>query len=221
DRNKDIKILDLCGAPGGKSSLAADFLSHRGLLVSNEIIKSRAYVLKANMEKTGYANIIVTNNDPKDFASLAGYFDVIILDAPCSGEGMFRKDAKAISEWSEDHVTFCASRQKRIIADVLPALKAGGFVIYSTCTLNDEENIKNTDWACRNFELKSIPLQSALAFSIPEIKGKLSVGYQFSPHTHTSEGLFISLLQKQKEETSKIPRKVKGLEFPGKKTIQI
>lgn len=219
--NHKIKILDLCGAPGGKSSLAAEFLQHEGLLVSNEIIKNRAYILKANMEKTGYNNVIVTQNDPKDFAQLTGFFDIIILDAPCSGEGMFRKDKKAIDEWTEDHVVFCSARQKRIIGDIAPALKSGGFIIYSTCTLNDSENIENIDWACQNLPFISIPIAGAKTHSIPQIHGKTSVGYQFSPHTHKTEGLFISLLQKQGEEKANLPKKRKSPEIPNKKTIEI
>ena len=196
---EDVKILDLCGAPGGKSSLAASFLVGNGLLVANEVIKSRAYILKANLEKTGYANCIVTNNDPKDFASLQGYFDVILVDAPCSGEGMFRKDDNAVREWSEENVNLCSARQKRILADVYPCLKEGGYVVYSTCTFNDDENIDNVVWAMENLHLASIPITVAGDFGLMAINQKQAKGYQFSPHLHRSEGLFISLLKKTEE----------------------
>ena len=217
--HKKIKILDLCGAPGGKSSLTASFLNHAGLLVTNEIIRSRAYILKANMEKSGYANVMVTQNDPADFAALPGFFDIILIDAPCSGEGMFRKDPKAMDEWSEEHVLFCAARQKRILADVIPALKQGGYVIYSTCTLNPHENMENVDWACRELTLQSIPLKDFKEYDLPEIRGEEGFGYQFSPHTHQGEGLFISILKKNTEAEGKPSRKLKSLEIPAKKII--
>lgn len=199
DNHEDLKVLDLCGAPGGKSSLAASFLDGKGLLVANEVIKNRAYILKANLEKTGYENCIVTNNDPKDFASLHGFFDIILVDAPCSGEGMFRKDNNAIREWSEENVSLCAARQKRILADVYPCLKEGGYFIYSTCTFNDDENIQNVIWAMENLHLESIPLTTAEDFDIMSIEQKQARGYQFTPHLHRSEGLFISLMKKIEE----------------------
>jgi 16S rRNA C967 or C1407 C5-methylase (RsmB/RsmF family)/NOL1/NOP2/fmu family ribosome biogenesis protein len=194
--DRDMKILDLCGAPGGKSSLIASFLDESGLLVCNEVIKSRAYILRANMEKAGYLNTLVTQNDPKDFAAFAGYFDIILVDAPCSGEGMFRKDDIAIREWSEENVNLCSARQKRILADVLPALKSGGHIVYSTCTYNDSENIDNVIWAVQNLPLqgKFVPVDNQQPILRIEKNG--FTGYQFSPHLLESEGLFISILQK-------------------------
>ena len=202
---KEIRILDLCGAPGGKSSLIASYLDGRGLLVANEVIKSRAYVLKANLEKTGYANCVVTNNDPKDFAEMVGFFDIILVDAPCSGEGMFRKDPQAIGEWSEENVDLCSARQKRILADVYPCLKEGGYIIYSTCTFNDEENIQSAVWASNELDMESIPVPAASDFDLMAIRNNDVSGYQFSPHLHRSEGLFISVMKK-KHGTS--PRKL-------------
>lgn len=146
DLPSEPSILDLCAAPGGKSTLIASFLNNNGLLVSNEVIQARARILTENTTKWGYTNTVVTNNDPKDFERLNEFFDVIVVDAPCSGEGMFRKDLKARDEWSEENVQICSSRQKRIVMDVWDSLKPGGFLIYSTCTFNSAENEDTISW---------------------------------------------------------------------------
>lgn len=152
-RSGKIRVLDLCAAPGGKTTdLAASLREKYGddfILVSNEVMKQRASVLCDNVNIWGDPNVIVTSVDPAAFASLGGWFDIIVADVPCSGEGMFRKDSRAVEEWSEDIVALCASRQRRIIADVWPALRNGGVLIYSTCTFEDAENDDNLEWvAC-------------------------------------------------------------------------
>ncbi|MFN8339576.1 MAG: hypothetical protein U0T36_11220 [Saprospiraceae bacterium] len=192
----DIKILDLCAAPGGKSSLIATFLNHKGLLVANEVVKSRAYTLKYNLSKEGYSNIIVTNSDPKDFSLLHDFFDIILVDAPCSGEGMFRKDPNAIKEWSPENVKHCAIRQQNIINDILPALKEDGHLIYSTCTYNDIENMQNVAHIVNRYDLQSIPITLHESWSIDEMTKANCVGYQFYPHKAKGEGFFIALMQK-------------------------
>ncbi|HEY1033070.1 MAG TPA: RsmB/NOP family class I SAM-dependent RNA methyltransferase, partial [Flavipsychrobacter sp.] len=131
--NNNLRVLDLCAAPGGKSTLIASLLGKDSLLVSNEVIRTRASILEENMSRWGYMNTWVTSNDPKDFGKLKGYFDVIVVDAPCSGSGLFRKDERALGEWSEANVALCSGRQQRILADVWPALKEGGVLIYATC----------------------------------------------------------------------------------------
>ncbi|MCU0379038.1 MAG: RsmB/NOP family class I SAM-dependent RNA methyltransferase, partial [Bacteroidales bacterium] len=133
--NEGLNVLDLCGAPGGKSTHLSSLISDKGLLVANEVIRARASVLAENITKWGMGNTVVTQNDPSDFAVLPGFFDVILVDAPCSGEGMFR-DETAISEWSEQNARLCSDRQRRIVMDVWPSLKDGGILIYSTCTFN-------------------------------------------------------------------------------------
>jgi 16S rRNA C967 or C1407 C5-methylase (RsmB/RsmF family) len=125
-------MLDLCAAPGGKSTHALSVLPEGSLLVSNEVMRNRAQILAENITKWGATGTVVTNNDPADFAPLTALFDVILTDVPCSGEGMFRKDAVAVSEWSEENVATCWQRQRRIISDIWPALKPGGLLIYST-----------------------------------------------------------------------------------------
>ena len=146
-------VLDLCAAPGGKTTdLAASLREKFGngfTLVSNEVMKQRAGVLRDNVAAWGDPNVIVTSLDPAAFAHLRSGFDIIVADVPCSGEGMFRKDPKAVEQWSEDTVQLCAARQKRIISDVWPALKPGGILIYSTCTYNEQENDDNLEWIAR------------------------------------------------------------------------
>ncbi|MBK9734930.1 MAG: RsmB/NOP family class I SAM-dependent RNA methyltransferase [Saprospiraceae bacterium] len=196
-QNDHLKILDLCAAPGGKSSLIASYMNNEGLLVCNEFVKNRAYTLRQNITKEGYSNIIISNNDPKDFSQLLDFFDIILIDAPCSGEGMFRKDHASIGEWSNDNVKNCCARQKRIMSDVLPSLKPGGHIIYSTCTYNDEENIKNMHWATSNLDLVSVPILMEDNWKTTKIEHSGVVGYQLYPHLVRGEGLFISILQKQ------------------------
>ena len=135
------KVLDLCAAPGGKSTLLASYFTD-GLVVANEVIKSRSAILVENVIKWGLPNIIVTNNDPSHFNKLIGFFDVIVVDAPCSGSGLFRKDPSAIEEWSEDNVLHCSQRQERILADIIPSLKDNGILLYSTCSYSIDEDEK-------------------------------------------------------------------------------
>lgn len=146
-----VKVLDLCAAPGGKTTdLAASLRERYGdafLLVSNEVMKARAGVLNDNVALWGDPNVVVTSADPAAFGRMPGYFDVIVADVPCSGEGMFRKDPRAEAEWSESVVELCSARQRRILADVWPALKEGGVLVYSTCTYEDSENDGNLLWA--------------------------------------------------------------------------
>ena len=140
-----LRILDLCAAPGGKSTLLSSFFND-DLIVSNEILRSRSNVLYENVVKWGNDNFVVTNNDPSDFSGLQGFFDLIVVDAPCSGSGLFRKNPSAIEEWSEENVDLCSQRQQRILADVWPALKPGGVLIYSTCSYSLAENEMIADW---------------------------------------------------------------------------
>lgn len=182
-----LKVLDLCAAPGGKSTAIAAALRPSDLLVSNEVISSRASVLAENMVKWGSSNTIVTNNDPKDFAQAAATFDLILADVPCSGEGMFRKDAGAVSEWSPENVRLCAARQRRIIADVWPSLKEGGWLIYSTCTFNSSENDGNVEWICRELGAEVVSLKGAIV---------TKYGLQFAPGITRGEGQYVALLRK-------------------------
>ena len=199
DLSKPIKVLDLCAAPGGKSTLIQSIISKESLLVSNEVIKTRVNILSENITKWGAANVIVTNNDPKDFQRLPNYFDVIVVDAPCSGSGLFRKDAKAIDEWSEKNVELCAQRQQRILADIMPSLKEGGILIYSTCSYSKEEDEDICKWLIEQFAVSSLQLAIDEDWGIVETvseKGK-TYGYRFYPDKVKGEGFFIAAFKKQ------------------------
>lgn len=205
-KEKPLRVLDLCAAPGGKSTLLLDLLDDDDLLVSNEMIRSRVHILEENLVRWGRSNIVVTNNDPKDFTQLTGFFDVILVDAPCSGEGMFRKDPDAIEEWSEDNVNLCAVRQKRILANVIPALKPGGLLIYSTCTFNTKENEENVDWMMKEHGLLSVRTDVNESWGITEttsFENKPLFAYRFYPHKVKGEGLFAACLQKPSDAETK------------------
>ena len=144
DLKPGMKVLDLCAAPGSKSTQIAEALQNQGLLVANEIIPSRAKILKENIERHGACNVIITNNDPAEVSSVfSEYFDAVLCDAPCSGEGMFRKNPDAKSEWSPEAVEACARRQASILEEAVKCLKPGGILVYSTCTFSPEENEQN------------------------------------------------------------------------------
>ena len=173
-----LRILDLCAAPGGKSTHILSIIDLNDILLSNEVIRSRASILAENVAKWGYPNVVVSNNDPADFSFLDAFFDIVVVDAPCSGEGMFRKDSDAVSEWSLDNVRLCASRQRRIVSDIWPALREGGFFIYSTCTFNTLENDENVAWI------------------VSELGAELIEQRRFLPGEERGEGFFIALLRK-------------------------
>ncbi len=201
--SEPLIALDLCAAPGGKSTHLLNLLHDQSLLVSNEVIKSRASVLAENIQKWGHVNAVVTNNDPKQIGQLAGFFDLMVIDAPCSGEGLFRKDPKAVREWSEQNVALCAQRQQRIIASVWPALKENGIMIYSTCTYNQRENEDNLKWLCSQHEVEFISLQLDPTWGIQESKEGNVIAYRCYPHRVKGEGFFISVIRKKEAESKR------------------
>lgn len=190
-----IKVLDLCGAPGGKATHLSSLIGENGMLVANEVIRPRAYVLSENITKWGLSNAIVTQNDPSDFSSLTGFFDMIVVDAPCSGEGMFR-DEVAVNEWSVENGTLCSERQRRILMDTWPALRENGTLVYSTCTFNQGENEENIKWLISKHEAESLKLDISGYDGIREIDYDGIYGYGFYPGLIKGEGLFISVLRK-------------------------
>ena len=198
DLTTPLKILDLCAAPGGKSTLIQSVISKESLLVSNEVINTRVNILAENITKWGAANVIVTNNDPADFKRLTSYFDVIVIDAPCSGSGLFRKDPNAINEWSENNVALCARRQQRIIADIMPSLKDGGVLVYSTCSYSQQEDEEIADWLTEAFKVESIKLHVEESWGIVETHSEKSgsFGYRFYPDKVKGEGFFIAVFKK-------------------------
>jgi len=178
-RRSGLRVLDLCAAPGGKTTQLLSHLDDTSLLVANEVVSARATVLAENVARWGCANVVVTQSDPSSFTPLLNFFDVVVTDVPCSGEGMFRKDERAVAEWSPDAVRLCASRQRRILADVWPALAPGGYLIYSTCTFNRLEDEDNVAWIC------------------DELGGEcLEMGH-FYPGEDRGEGFFAALVRKE------------------------
>ncbi|OQP65217.1 RNA methyltransferase [Niastella vici] len=199
DVSQPLRVLDLCAAPGGKSTLLQSLISADSLLVSNEVIKSRAAILEENSIKWGGANVIVTNADPATFARLENFFDVIVIDAPCSGSGLFRREPEAIGEWSEQNVALCYQRQQRILADVFPALKEGGVLIYSTCSYSKEEDEQIADWLMDTFSVQPLQLAVEADWGIVETRSNKhqAFGYRFFPDKVRGEGFFISCFRKQ------------------------
>lgn len=191
---RDSVVLDLCAAPGGKSTLISHYLGNEGLLVSNEVVRSRVFILSENIQKWGNGNTVVTHNQPIDFGvRLPNVFDCVLVDAPCSGEGMFRKDDGAIAEWSYDNVEACAARQQKILQDVWDTLRPGGILIYSTCTFNPIENEDNAKWIEETLgaDVLKVPISSAWGIT------EGYPGYHFYPHKTRGEGFYICVFRKR------------------------
>lgn len=203
-QDRPVRVLDLCAAPGGKTTdLAASLRSMFGdrfLLVSNEVMKQRVGVLADNVALWGDPNVVVTSDDPRAFSSLSGFFDVIVADVPCSGEGMFRKDEEAQKQWSEDNVALCEARQRRIAADVWPSLAKGGLFIYSTCTFNRYENDGNAGWIADELGAECL-LKDDVAGGCPGVI-KTELGYSLVPGFVEGEGQYCSALRKTSDAES-------------------
>ena len=193
---KTINVLDLCAAPGGKTTDAAAALRRQFgagfLLVANEVIRQRAGILKDNVARWGDPGVVVTSSDPSSFAALKEKFDIIIADVPCSGEGMFRKSENAREMFSEENVALCAARQKRIIADVWPALAPGGVLIYSTCTFPKAENDDNVEWIASEFDATPLAVPE-LPCEGPELT---KYGVLMHPEKVRGEGQYCAALLK-------------------------
>ncbi|SKA98469.1 NOL1/NOP2/sun family putative RNA methylase [Caloramator quimbayensis] len=200
------KVLDLCAAPGGKSTQAACYLNSKGLLVCNEIEPKRAKILSENIERMGIKNAVVTNNSPRELEKVfKGYFDKIIVDAPCSGEGMFKKEEAAIQDWSVENVEGCAVRQREILESAANMLKAGGYIVYSTCTFSFEENEETIDYFLKKhkeFELINIEKNFGFKSGLYEYfdNENLARAVRLFPHRLKGEGHFIALLRKNSGE---------------------
>jgi 16S rRNA C967 or C1407 C5-methylase (RsmB/RsmF family)/NOL1/NOP2/fmu family ribosome biogenesis protein len=199
DLSKNLRVLDLCAAPGGKSTLIQSLISSGSLLLSNELIRTRVPVLHQNMTKWGRANGMISNNDPARFRQLPDFFDLIIIDAPCSGSGLFRKDPEAAMHWSPDLVRLCSQRQQRILADAWDTLKEGGMLIYSTCSYSREENEDILDFIFQNHTCTTVPLNPEPEWKIIGTKSDKSgaFGYRFYPDKVMGEGFFLSVIQKK------------------------
>lgn len=208
-----LKYLDACAAPGGKTTAAIDALPEGSLVVANEFDPRRAHILVENVIKWGYPNIVISRGDTAQFKALKGEFDIIAVDAPCSGEGMMRKDRIAVEQWTPQLVEQCAERQRKILSNVLPALRAGGFLIYSTCTFNATENEDIVDWLTNEYDLEVVLLEVNPDWGIVNN----SRGIHFYPSHVKGEGLFISVLRststtpsrRLKDSATKVPKVTK------------
>lgn len=185
-----VVVLDLCAAPGGKSTLALSELPERSVLMANEVVRQRANILAENIIKWGYPNCIVTNNYAEDFEAFSNVFDLIICDAPCSGEGMFRKDPDSIGEWSIANVETCWRRQRDIVQNIWHTLKEGGLLIYSTCTYNPLEDEENVQWIAKTLGAEVLSCHPNPEWGLSE------TNTHFYPHRIQGEGFFISILRK-------------------------
>lgn len=210
--NAPITALDLCAAPGGKSTLWRSILPEGSLLIANEPLPQRAHILSENITKWGHTDIAVTNNYPADFAPLIGCFDLIATDVPCSGEGMFRKDATAIAHWSEANVATCYTRQRTIIEDIWPSLRTGGLLVYSTCTYNRYEDEDNVRYICDKLgaEPIALPLPETSTGILRDADGHGLPFYHFYPHRTKGEGFFLAVLRKTANTPTPKASKSKG-----------
>ncbi len=191
------RVLDLCAAPGGKSTLWRSLLPDGTLLVANEPVRQRAQILAENLTKWGHPDVVCTSAYPEEFAPLAGFFDVVAADVPCSGEGMFRKDKASRAEWSAEAVESCAARQRDIVASVWPALRGGGYLVYSTCTFNRAENEDNVRHICRELGAECVAVECDPAWGVTgDVTGGGLPVARFLPHYTKGEGLFLALLRK-------------------------
>jgi NOL1/NOP2/fmu family ribosome biogenesis protein len=207
---RSFRVLDLCAAPGGKSTLLNSLIGEEGLLVSNELIRNRVPALATNLGKWGTANSVVTNNEPSHLGKLEGYFDLLVVDAPCSGSGLFRKQPDAIEEWSEKNVLMCCQRQKNILLEALPALKEGGWLFYSTCSFSVEENEVIVQWLTNEQDCEYVPVPVDPAWGVVTTES----GYRFYPDKTESEGFFCALLRRKGEAGNTAVKGRKGLQAP-------
>ena len=197
-QGEPLAFLDLCAAPGGKSTLIRSALSADSLLVSNEPVRKRAQVLAENMTKWGHGNTLVTNNLPEDFSRSRLMFDAILCDVPCSGEGMFRRDEAVVSQWSPEAIERCSRLQRRIVSEAWQCLRPGGLFIYSTCTFNIKEDEANVQWMAENLEAEMLGVDTEERWAVT---GSLLAGfslpvYRFIPGITRSEGLFMAVMRK-------------------------
>lgn len=194
-----VRMLDLCAAPGGKSTALRAALPEGSVLFSNEPMRTRAQILSENLQKFGHEDVIVTNNYPRDYRKAGIMFDAILADVPCSGEGMFRKDDGARAEWSQQNVDNCWQLQREIVSDIWKCLQPGGLLIYSTCTFNAHEDEENVEWIASELGADIIKLPIKESWNItPAVVGNAPV-CRFLPGISRSEGLFVAVLRKHGE----------------------
>lgn len=194
-------MLDLCAAPGGKSLNLLNFLDGKGHLLSNEVIRKRVGILQENITRWGHINVSLSSNPADRLAQLGPIFDLVLVDAPCSGEGLFRKDMRSMEHWSPDSVKHCSARQGRILSDIADAVKPGGWLIYSTCTYSEAENSRGIETlVALDFEPRKPEMISPWGWEWSDGTN----GYQAFPHKVKGEGLFFSLFQKKGDSSERV-----------------
>ena len=217
-----VRALDLCAAPGGKSTHLLSVLPQGSMLVSNEPMPLRAQILAENVTKWGNPASVVTKNMPADFAPFREFFDFMLVDAPCSGEGMFRKEPKAVEQWSVSNVQMCAERQKEILADIWPSLRPGGLLVYSTCTYNSEENEQNVRWIAEELGAEVLKLDIPAGWGITgSLCGDNQPVYRFIPGVVEGEGFFLAVLRKNGDGAVMQPRQPRWQHAPAKVKAEV
>lgn len=212
-----VLMLDLCAAPGGKTTVARAALPEGSLLFSNEPMKLRASVLSENVQKFGHPDVVVTNNFPKDYQKSGLLFDVVLADVPCSGEGMFRKDEGAIGEWSVQNVEKCQMLQRSIVEDIWPCLAEGGILIYSTCTFNAHENEENVDWIVNHLGADFVEIDTRPEWNLTGSLINEHPVYRFIPGKTKGEGLFVAVLRKRGQHVSALEQLKADTNKPSRK----
>ena len=216
-----VRALDLCAAPGGKTTHLLSLLPQGSLLVSNEPMPQRAQVLAENVIKWGNPSAVVTRNEPADFGGFDNFFDLVVVDAPCSGEGMFRKDQGAVEQWSLSNVEQCVKRQRRILADIWPSLRPGGVLVYSTCTFNSEENEECVEWIANELGATPLSVEFGDDWGVTDaLVGNMPV-YRFIPGFAAGEGFFIAALRKDGDAPLAQPRQQRRLPVAAKLKAQV
>ena len=224
-----VTMLDMCAAPGGKSTLARVVLPAGSLLVCNEPVRQRAQVLSENVQKCGIAEVIVTNNYPEEYCKAGLMFDVILCDVPCSGEGMFRKDANAIKEWSIGNVDKCSRLQREIVRSAWECLRPGGLLVYSTCTFNAKENEENVQWICKELKGEPVGVDSCKEWNIcgSLLSGFDAPVYRFIPRyvgnkdSVQGEGLFMAVLRKPGGKADRKPSTTVKQQKKGRQPVKL
>ena len=212
-----VRALDLCAAPGGKTTHLLSLLPQGSLLVSNEPVPQRAQVLAENVIKWGNPSAVVTRNEPADFRSFGNFFDLVVVDAPCSGEGMFRKDYGAVEQWSLSNVEQCVKRQRRILSDIWSSLRPGGLLVYSTCTFNSEENEECVQWIADELGATPLTVETDASWGITgSLVGEEIPVYRFIPGYTAGEGFFLAVLRKNGDAPLSQPRQQRWQPAPAK-----
>lgn len=202
-----LRVLDLCAAPGGKSTLLASLLPDDAVLLCNEVIRTRVPLLTENVIRWGAPQALVSSADPRGFGQLPGLFHLMVVDAPCSGSGLFRKDPEALQHWSEEAVRMCADRQRRILADAWPCLAQDGLAVYATCSFSPEEDEAVLDWMIEALGAEPVAVPMPAAWGFSELRtGKGGVGYKALPHKLRGEGFFIAAVRKKEGADARVAR---------------